>query len=70
MGPHIRAGEKFEKERAAEKNCYGLTATSNTQPPLHQLGLSREEEELGMKEADKLSLGSGVVCGTCFSFCL
>lgn len=52
MGPHIRAGEKFEKEGAAEKNCYGLTATSNALPPLHKLGLSREEEELGRKEID------------------
>ena len=49
-GPHTGAGEKCEEEGAAERNCYGLTATPNAPAPLHHLELRGEEEELGRKE--------------------
>lgn len=42
-GPHAGAGEKSSEEGAAERNCYGLTATPNAAPPLRHLGLRRRK---------------------------
>lgn len=49
-GPRAGAGEKVEEEGAAEKNCYGLTATPSAPHPLCHLELRGEEEKLGRKE--------------------
>lgn len=45
---HAGVGEKREEERAEERSCYGLTATSQPHPPA-PLGVGRGVRDSGMK---------------------
>ena len=59
---HTGTGEKHEEEIAAERSCYGLTATCHS--PLHLSGYGGGRQ-VG-NEAVKLSLGKGGSRGKVF----
>ena len=46
---HAGVGEKCEEEAAAERRCYGLTATPHPHPPV-LLGVGKEVDDSGMKD--------------------